>query len=547
MTHSPARALSHARHRFDKTPTRGLLGRSRLGWLVASIAALATALGITLATQTGASAATETFFPDTTVPRTLADPDTNAVELGLRFSVTVPGTVVGVRYYGTRANTGTHTGTLWSSTGRRLATATFPSSRGSGWKTVSFGTPVRVSPGTSYTVSYFAPTGRYAADNWAFTSPRTRGHISIPRDAGVYRYGRNGGVPREVWRSSNYYVDVRFVPDGVTTTPTTTPTTPTSTPTTPTTSPSSTGSPTATPTTPTQTPTTPTTTPTTPTSTPTTPTTSPSTTTPTSTASPTTGCAPVPSRCGYPDASNTGVSAGAPLRTVSGGVRITQDGTVFENAIVGSIDIEADNVTIRNVRVTGTGEGWGIGMRATKNTTIENVEILPDGPRLLVGIKDVTGTSSGTHIRKTEIARTTTGIQVHEGLIEDNYIHDMGFKQGDHLNGTTSNGSTVPMTIRHNTIFNQYGQTDAVSLFQDFGPEGNRTITDNLLAGGGYTIYAGGQGPTPTFNIKITNNRISRIFFPNGGSYGPLAKWENGTGNEWSGNIWDDTGAPVSR
>ena len=48
------------------------------------------------------------------------------------------------------------------------------------------------------------------------------------------------------------------------------------------------------------------------------------------------------------------------------------------------------------------------------------------------------------------------------------------------------------MTIRHNTIFNSHDQTDAISLFQDFGNQANRTIDDNLVAGGGYSVYGGG-------------------------------------------------------
>ena len=211
----------------------------------------------------------------------------------------------------------------------------------------------------------------------------------------------------------------------------------------------------------------------------------------------------------------------------------------------GSIDVSADNVTVRNVRILEDGEGWGIGLRHTKNATITNVEVLPT-QRLLVGVKDVYGDAEGTKVTRCEITRTTTGVQTHEGLIADNYIHTMAHKEGDHLNGTTSNGATTPLTIRHNTIFNQFYQTDAVSLFQDFGQEGNRTINDNLLAGGGYTIYAGGFGNWPTFNIKITDNRISRKFFPNGGSYGPLAKWESGPGNVWSGNVWDETGETIN-
>lgn len=270
------------------------------------------------------------------------------------------------------------------------------------------------------------------------------------------------------------------------------------------------------------------------------------------------GCAAAPSACGFPDATNTGVKSGVALKaltdgagwTASGGsVTITKDGTVFENTTVsGHINVEASNVTIRNVRVLNNGEDWGIGlMKGVKNTTISDSEIIPSGSRLLVGIKDVYGSARGTKIQRNEIVRTTTGVQTHEGLIEGNYIHDMAFKTGDHLNGTTSNGSTVPLTIRHNTIFNQFGQTDAISLFQDFGLEANRVIDNNLLAGGGYTIYGGQNAGAPTaYNIKITDNRISRMFFPKGGSYGPIAAFNSrAPGNIWSGNVWDDSGAAI--
>ncbi|HEY5990733.1 MAG TPA: hypothetical protein VIV12_30710, partial [Streptosporangiaceae bacterium] len=161
----------------------------------------------------------------------------------------------------------------------------------------------------------------------------------------------------------------------------------------------------------------------------------------------------------------------------------------------------------------------------------------------MVGVKDVYGDSSGTVVQNNNIFFTSTGVQLSAGLIYNNYIHDMGFITGDHDNGTTSNAGTTMLTIQHNTIFNNLNQCDAVSLFQDFGSQGNRLITDNLLAGGGYTLYAGGKaGAPPPFNIVITNNRISNLYFPKGGYYGPVAYWTSGNGNVWSGNIWDATG-----
>jgi len=91
----------------------------------------------------------------------------------------------------------------------------------------------------------------------------------------------------------------------------------------------------------------------------------------------------------------------------------------------------------------------------------------------------------------------------------------------------TSNGSTDQLTIRGNTILNRFDQTDAIGLFQDFGVEANRLITGNLLAGGGYTIYGGANERFgKTYNIVVTNNRFSTIYFPKARSFGPVAYFD---------------------
>ena len=188
---------------------------------------------------------------------------------------------------------------------------------------------------------------------------------------------------------------------------------------------------------------------------------------------------------------------------------------------------------------------WGL--RHTVNATVSNNEIGVAGtPRLSVGVKDIYGDATGTRVIGNDISHTSTGVQTGEGLIEGNYIHDLAMVTGDHVNGTTSNGSSEPLTIRGNTVLNKFGQTDAISLFQDFGVEANRLVTGNLMAGGGYTIYGGMGSKGKSYNIKITNNRFSNIYFPNGGSYGPHAAYDSsGRGNEFSGNTWDHNGQPV--
>jgi hypothetical protein len=60
-------------------------------------------------------------------------------------------------------------------------------------------------------------------------------------------------------------------------------------------------------------------------------------------------CAPKPSDCGYPDATNTGVPAGTKLEVMTGDQKITEAGTVIEGKdIRGCITVVAPHVTIRN-------------------------------------------------------------------------------------------------------------------------------------------------------------------------------------------------------
>jgi hypothetical protein len=75
----------------------------------------------------------------------------------------------------------------------------------------------------------------------------------------------------------------------------------------------------------------------------------------------------------------------------------------------------------------------------------------------------------------------------------------------------------------------------------------NKTVENNFLAGGTYTIY-GGDGPNnPTSNIVIENNRFGQLYYPTSGQFGPAAYYATtGTGNVWSGNFWDTTGQAIA-
>lgn len=205
----------------------------RRGVGVATAALLVTAAAAAGFTSAEAATTTDTYFTSTQRPAAALDADRTGVEVGMKFTVKIAGKVTAVRFYkGGAANTGPHTGSVWSSTGTRLARVTFAGESPSGWQQAVLASPLAVSPGRTYVVSYFAPAGRYSASNDYFTAPRTVGPISTPADAGVYRYGRASGFPTSTYRASNYWVDVRLATETATPSPPAT-APPTSTPTTP--------------------------------------------------------------------------------------------------------------------------------------------------------------------------------------------------------------------------------------------------------------------------------------------------------------------------
>lgn len=228
-----------------------------------------------------------------------------------------------------------------------------------------------------------------------------------------------------------------------------------------------------------------------------------------------------------------------------GFVQVDGNGAVLRDLYIPyNVNVTASNVTIADDRIKVAGNSFGVSLRHTSDVTIENCDISSpfSGPkRLMDGVKDIYGDSTGLRVLRNDIAHTGTGVHVESGLIEGNYIHAMGYRKGDHVNGVTSDGgNTSPLVVRHNTIFVHRAQTDAVSLFETLGAQANRLIADNLLAGGGYTIYGGrNHGGPPTHNIRIVGNLISRVFYPHGGYYGQVATFNpKGRGNAWRSNAW---------
>ena len=171
-------------------------------------------------------------FPADVTPAGVDSGDPYGVVVGVKVSPSVAGRIFGVRFYKSGANTGTHTGSLWTADGALLATGTFSGESATGWQTLMFATPVPVRPGVTYIASYYAPNGHYSYDiGYFMNGPVGQAPIialanSVTGGNGVFSYGGASAFPDSSYNAANYWVDVVFDDGAPTTPPTVTATTP---------------------------------------------------------------------------------------------------------------------------------------------------------------------------------------------------------------------------------------------------------------------------------------------------------------------------------
>jgi hypothetical protein len=234
-------------------------------------------------------------------------------------------------------------------------------------------------------------------------------------------------------------------------------------------------------------------------------------------------------------------------------------GAVINGVSTSSIIVTAPNVTIENsvIDCGACSNSFEVyfDVGGADNGAIQDSRITAPDASSQRGLAcvEVNWQDTGVLVQGDDVSHCSTDVQFQagNGTLRDSWLHDLGFQSGDHLNGFTDNsGGAGGLLIEHNTVLISNDQNDAVSLFGDFGPQGNATIDDNLMAGGNYTVYGGdggAYGQVATHDIHITNNRLSTLYFSNYGQFGWLADFTpSNPGNVLSGNVDDATGAPLN-
>lgn len=249
--------------------------------------------------------------------------------------------------------------------------------------------------------------------------------------------------------------------------------------------------------------------------------------------------APVPVTSTGPGEADTGVVASERLRPRAGNMVVTVAGsTVADLDISGCLVIRANNVLVRNVRVSCGTPQYSAAIQVISGyggLVVEDSEI--DG----LGTAAVGVGYSGFLLRRVEIRNVNDGVRMSSNTtLESSWVHDMA-RQGDlHPDAVQSTGGTN-IVIRGNTLAPQRADGDlansAIQLGSETAPRlAGITIADNHLSGGSFSLNVRGdtvlEDAVVSGNVFGADSRYGPVQAPAALAVGPT-------------NVLASTGAPV--
>ncbi|MDQ2838978.1 MAG: hypothetical protein M3Y42_13605 [Actinomycetota bacterium] len=283
--------------------------------------------------------------------------------------------------------------------------------------------------------------------------------------------------------------------------------------------------------------------------------------------------------CGWAGPANTGYrSANCPngLTVNSGGttrvIAVTKANTVLScQRITGSLDIQAQNVTISDSYVSYDGGGVGgsgvIKIEDGASATVDHVEINGlnhthscvwlQGTAATVRNVNCYGINDGIFSWADTKYSSTTGDNF---SISDSYFHDFTANAANgHIDGYQTEGASNGV-IKHNTYLMTSDADSAIAIWDSLKSSSNIAVSNNLITGGGFSVYAEDYSPSESnpvggftiTNISFTGNTFSTHAAKCVGGYGtwfarPSWKYQGGPTDGWhrSGNVVLETGEKI--
>ncbi len=221
---------------------------------------------------------------------------------------------------------------------------------------------------------------------------------------------------------------------------------------------------------------------------------------------------PVSSLLSYTKVNNPGYYYNPANNTVF----ITQNGAVLSGINFGTaaVEIQANNVTIKDCTFTGTTGYWAINQNSPySGGVVENCTFQGSGSSTEANVW-IAAAKPITIEDNSFLDSPTDAIDMTGGVVTGNYFSGAGFAAGAHADAIWVADSSAPTTITDNFIDGTYTAGAAAEANSDIrlttegGNLSNVTVSGNYLLGGGYTVEVGGPASATITNVSVTNNYI---------------------------------------
>lgn len=245
---------------------------------------------------------------------------------------------------------------------------------------------------------------------------------------------------------------------------------------------------------------------------------------------------------------------------------ITTDNTVIDGwRITGGVQVRARNVIIRNSWITMKGGGAGgsgvVNVNRGASATIEHnlldglntthACVWHEGSSMSARWNNCQGVNDGMFSWATNPGQDGSGDNF---TIEGNYMHAFTTDAANgHIDGYQTEGAKHGL-LRGNTIDVSQSQDATVAIWNGRKSTDDITVDFNLLAGGGFAVYAEDYSPSESSpsggysltNVRFTNNRFSNVHFGCVASYGVwFSRGAPSDGWRRTGNVLLETGSSL--